>query len=104
MALRRRKWCPDAGNGDAVGIASPSRDMFEEWKRGGGGTRLLSRAVLYESGYSTYRTGMQNAVRFEQDPRGGNHYSIREICDRLQRHAKHFECGRSQGKWNLLVA
>ena len=38
MALRRRKWCPDMGNGDAVGIASPLSDMFEEWKRGGGGT------------------------------------------------------------------
>lgn len=38
MARRRRNLCPDVGNGDAVEIASPLRDLFEEWKRGGGGT------------------------------------------------------------------
>ena len=57
------------------------------------GLDSFHQAVLYRSRYSTGGTGMQNAGRFEQDPRGGKHYSIREICDRLQRHAKHFECG-----------
>ena len=33
-----KEMVPDVGNGEAVGIASPLRDMFEEWKRGGGGT------------------------------------------------------------------
>ena len=45
MALRRAKWCPDLGNSDAVGMASPLRSMFEEMRRGGG-LDSFRRAVL----------------------------------------------------------
>ena len=68
------------------------------------GLDSFGRAVLYKSVMVNLRNRHAERCTFEQDPRGGNHYSIREICDRLQRHAKHFECGRRKGKWNLLVA